>query len=213
MLSRFCMRHASTDARHGHPEARAINKYETEPYRKVFSAFLRANKEHPAIVLLAKELDELIAEGASRAAVTPVPTRKPNSRDTGARWEQKLWHELIRLHRGAVSGRDVLVTVGALWMFSRAAQNVLPPMSVQLQFAVARAVLSLAERPGRQRYTTRTLKATTEFSAPVLRHFGQRLVTMTCGLMRSAEVAFDERASRLAERRRNLAAALNQPFA
>lgn len=204
-VSRWCVSHGMRAERHGHPLGRAIRKSETQPYARVVERFIRANANHPALALVFEELNTLLAEGAQRAAAS-------NGRPRCDDWRWKLDCELQRVHQHGVTGREVFKEVGALWFLARSFPKELPPLSRQFHFATARAALGLAPRPGRWSPDGRTKRSTQRFSTPVLEHLGRSLTTSLAGVLRSAEIAFDQHASELAQRRRSLAAALEKPF-
>src|SRR6266852_6685125 len=89
-LSRWCSRHHGLSLRYGSPTQERVLRKHTKPYERIVSRLINTNKNHPAIVLVVGELDELLAAAARAAPDNPSPGRMD--------WRGKMNVELARLH-------------------------------------------------------------------------------------------------------------------
>ena len=131
-LSRWCANHASRAAKHGGAEQKAVFKRDLKEFLKISHRWIsKVNANHPAVRLVAGELDKMLTDAAS----VPI-VRKPKRADYLA--VQRL--ELTRLHRSGVTGIEILELCFALWLFAQARSHVLQPYSRPFDFALTRLV-------------------------------------------------------------------------
>src|SRR5260370_36773283 len=70
-LSHYCARHHQASLRYGSPTQARILRRDTQPYERIVSRLITANKDHPALALVIGELDELLATAARDRAGNP----------------------------------------------------------------------------------------------------------------------------------------------
>jgi hypothetical protein len=190
-LSRWCSKHHHQSLRYGAPTQTRTLRRHTAPYERVVSRLLKANKEHPAIVLVIGELDALLAKATKAAAFKPHPSRHD--------WQAKIDVELARTAAAGITGRVVFLTIAGCWFYSKANPRALPT-GRPLQFCMARHLLNLAPRQ-QVRLSTKVCEA-----------LGKHLAVSLCGVLTAMEQAYDALIGAPEDRRRRLMEALSQPF-
>ena len=88
-LSRFCSRHHGLSLRYGGPTQERVLRKTTKPYDRIASRLITANKDHPAIVMVIEELDELVAAAARARAGNPFTPGREDWRGPGRRVLQR----------------------------------------------------------------------------------------------------------------------------
>jgi hypothetical protein len=211
-LSRYCSFHHQRSGRYGSPTQARILRRDTQPYERIVSRLITANKDHPAIVLVVDELTEILATAARDRAGNPYT---PGRQD----WRGKMTRELARLHAAGLTGHDLFRTVAGLHFYSRALPRNLPPASRAFRFAIARHVLNLSHRDRYSGWCVRKKmtgwverKGTVRLSTRVLDHLGTHLAVSLCPVLSAMEESYDALIMAPTARRQRLAAALETPF-
>src|SRR5260221_4966259 len=178
----------------------------------VVHRLITSNRNHPAIVLVIGELDDMLATAARDRAGNPYT---PGRQD----WRGKMTRELARLHAAGLTGRDVFRVVAGLFFFSRALPRNLPPASRAFRFTIARHVLNLSHRDRYSGWCVRAKrtgwverKGTVRLSTRVLDHLGTHLAVSLCPVLSAMEKSYDALVMAPTARRQRLATALSQPF-
>jgi hypothetical protein len=212
-LSRWCSRHHQASLRYGSPLQERVLRKTTKPYDRIASRLITANRDHPALVLVISELDEMLAT-AARARAGNAYTPSPQD------WQGKMNVDLARLHAAGLTGRDIFRTVTALHFYARAFPRSLPPSTRAYRFIIARHVLNLTHRDRYGGWCVRAKrtgwverKGSVRLSTRVLDHLGQHLAVTLCPVLAALEPAYDALVLAPTARRQKLAAALAQPFA
>src|SRR5260221_12036590 len=87
----------------------------------VVHRLITSNRNHPAIVLVIGELDDMLATAARDRAGNPYT---PGRQD----WRGKMTRELARLHAAGLTGRDVFrVVAGVVFFFGGLPSKPSPP--------------------------------------------------------------------------------------
>ena len=199
-LGRYCSKHHTNMLRHGEAEQTPVLRKHVAATEGIARALIFANRKHPAVKLVVQKINELLDLAACVA-----PRDKPDPYN----WQARAWRELARLKSRGVTGYEVLRVVAGLHFYARANPDRLAPYSRSHRFAVARHVLSFAER---ERFggwcewnrsvqaSGRTFKAvsgwnarkgTVKLSSRVLDHVGRHLLVLTIATLRRMEDAYD----------------------
>src|SRR5260221_7768935 len=96
----------------------------------VVHRLITSNRNHPAIVLVIGELDDMLATAARDRAGNPCT---PGRQD----WRGKMTRELARLHAAGLTGRDVFRVVAGVFFFFPALPPDFSPPSPGFPFAHA----------------------------------------------------------------------------
>ncbi len=213
-LSKYCSRHHSASLRYGSPTQSRILKTDTAPYRKIVARLLDQNQQHPALVMVIGELEDMLTAAAAAVAAAGRPST-PKRAD----WRGKRTQELARIRTGGATGRDVFLTTAGLHFFARDRPTLLEPVSRAFHFAVARHALALRPRERYGGWTRRRgfigwldRKDTARLSTRVLSRLGHDIAVSLCAVLLALEPAYDQLVMAPQQRRQRLAAALAQPF-
>ena len=128
-LSGYCARHERRRNIYGSPNGQKIGRREYAMERHEVEAFIEKHLQHEGIQLALEWLQGCLDDAANGVGL-------PH----GLQW--------ARLHRGQVSGKQILVEAGALWLYSLRRDSRLPD-DERLTYAIGTAVLHLAPRASR----------------------------------------------------------------
>jgi hypothetical protein len=196
-LSRHCAFHNLRSLRYGAPEQGPVPKSATAPYARTVARVLKANAEHPRIVMATGELFALLTAAVPIARANPkARVGRPVAHDVKCRQAR----ELHRLYRAGITGFDMLREIAAVYFYAQAHPRELAPSSVAYQFAIARSVLKLAQKEA-ERFSTR-----------VLASLGRALDEMLSDVLPAMADAVERHANRDRERHAKRIAALSQPI-
>jgi len=196
-LNAYCPQHQTVYRKYGHPKARPIKASEYSSYRKEVSAILEVNRSHPGFVAaldyVTRWCQASLVEGTTDKAAP----------------------ELARLARVAVTPLDILVEACSFWCWLQDHPRALPDTRAE-DFAMSRAVMSLAPRP--RRYTAEAnLKGTTGYQLRpkfgALGAIGPRLREVLCRFFVNVAEAVSTRDTRAQEALEQLRAPLASPTA
>jgi len=130
-MSRYCHRHKRITARYGHPLSRPVSAVETQWCREKVHGLFAANPNHPGLIAAVQFVQQWMASAVAgdQSAVAHVA--------------------LQQLEARGVTPQAILEAAASLYVWSRWNERALPDQ-VAYDFAVSRAVLSLAPAERRQ---------------------------------------------------------------
>jgi hypothetical protein len=196
-IARYCAVHHEARTKWGHPHAQPIQKQEIAPYVKIAARIIKQNSDHEAV---------------RSAIVTTIaciaPGNQPWGADSGKR-RYRLWRELSRLAEAdpPVTPHEALAVACGVFLYIQDNPRVIPKTDLanrSVEFALARAVLSLRELRGRwMAHPTdfeKSIKHTYDIPTTAMATLGKRLMTQLVSFYVNVERTY--RKELAAERRR-----------
>ena len=175
-----------------------ISRHDTDVHLKDIFKFQRRNREHPALVMLLADLDQMLA--SSTGYQLPRQLRQVD-------WKPRLMKELQRMHNGGITGNDVFRAVAMIYLLSHRQPSRLEMNSREMKFAIARAVLHLRNKGTKKGRMGVGLPH--RMSTHVLDHLGHQLLIKALPVLQPMATALDRiGASAHRERRDEIAAAI-----
>ncbi len=182
---KWCRRHARSVDKHGGPNGRAITKRELQPFHKSMEEFIERYSHHPGIKRGIKFLDDIMT----------VPSGSPRLSPKDA--------ELARLVDKGLTGKEALVIVASVFLFSKYSPRILP-VGPELTFAFADALLKARPQAVITSYWDgqSQRRAYKTVGTKVRRSLGETIMSGLSGLLYTLSAHFDKIEAE--EKQRNL---------